>query len=307
MTLHDCITVGVDGSDGSAAATRWAAREAALLGLRLRIVHMFIDYVPMLGANAAVYPDGSAESDRVAERIVQAAAREAELLLAPEHIDTVVVRGNRRLGLLQAAADAHLLVLGDEAHPQHHRLPTGSIIAPIATHSPSPVAVVPAGWLLDPARTTVVVGAKSGDSSLGLIRHAMRIAADRAARLVVLHAWEYADGIDALFESYDELPDWEERIRTDLTELVADASPPFSGLDVEVRMVHGQPASVLTDASATAQLLVIGRRAHGRSFGHLGGTGRAVLRESRCPAMVLPARVETMQPFAQSSSYGVNK
>jgi nucleotide-binding universal stress UspA family protein len=45
---------------------------------------------------------------------------------------------------------------------------------------------------------------------------------------------------------------------------------------------------VLRDASVGAELMVIARRRHAFPVGHLGGTARALLRESLAPVMVLP-------------------
>jgi nucleotide-binding universal stress UspA family protein len=56
--------------------------------------------------------------------------------------------------------------------------------------------------------------------------------------------------------------------------------------------VHGQPAQVLRDASASADLVLIARRRHAFPVGHLGGTARALLRESLAPVMVLPPAEE---------------
>jgi nucleotide-binding universal stress UspA family protein len=67
------------------------------------------------------------------------------------------------------------------------------------------------------------------------------------------------------------------------------------GVETEVRLVHGQPARVVVEASSEADLLVITRRPHLLPYGHLGGTGRAILRETRCPTVVLPPAAERVE------------
>jgi nucleotide-binding universal stress UspA family protein len=145
MTKQRWIAVGIDGSEGSRAAAQWAALEARRTGAGVRLVHIFDDHVPMAGFYAAVYPAGSVEGHVLAARTVRRAKHAVQHILDDDHIEQVVLRGDRRAGLLRAAADADLMVLGDVAHPAHHHLITGSIIGPIAAHSPTPVVVVPAG------------------------------------------------------------------------------------------------------------------------------------------------------------------
>jgi nucleotide-binding universal stress UspA family protein len=186
------------------------------------------------------------------------------------------------------------MVLGDVAHPAHHRLITGSVIGPIAAHSPTPVVVVPANCAAEPRRDVVVAGVKSVAVSRGLVRQAFEVAAGRGARLVLLHAWQYSAPAEDLAGEQDDLAAWEERSAKELRQVVDEVARDFPGVEAEVRLVRGQPAKVLVDASADADLLAITRRPHGFPFGHLGGTGRAVLRETRCPAIVLPPSVRAV-------------
>ena len=65
---------------------------------------------------------------------------------------------------------------------------------------------------------------------------------------------------------------------------------------VEIRVIHGQAAGVLQRASDDADLLLVARRHHAIPFGHLGGTGRAVIRESHCPVEVVPPADEPTIP-----------
>lgn len=292
MTHRDWIAVGVDGSDGSMAATRWAAREAERLGLGLLLVYAYTGYHAMGGFYMAAYPLTPVEDRLLPQSILDEARQVAEKVLPGDRVETSALRADARSGLLQIAADARMLVLGDESHPVLSRLVTGSIVAPVAAHAPVPVVVVPANWQDAPSHGRVVVGVKSTDASVGLVRHAFQLAASRRARLVLVHAWEFLALYDDAIAGHADLPAWEERARADLTGLAERIAPDFPDVETEVHGVHGQPARVLVDASADADLLVITRRPHAFPFGHLGGTGRAILRETKCATLVLPPEAE---------------
>lgn len=58
---------------------------------------------------------------------------------------------------------------------------------------------------------------------------------------------------------------------------------------VEGRLVQGHPASVLIDASAHADLLVVGSRGHGGFVGALlGSVSHRCVAHAACPVVVVP-------------------
>ena len=61
-------------------------------------------------------------------------------------------------------------------------------------------------------------------------------------------------------------------------------------VEVDVRVVHDQPAHALREASKDADLLLVGRHADS-GVRHLGSTARALLREATCPVEVVPTRL----------------
>jgi nucleotide-binding universal stress UspA family protein len=92
-------------------------------------------------------------------------------------------------------------------------------------------------------------------------------------------------------------------------DLAAKRGDAYADVPVEIDVVQGQPAKAVVDASRTADLLVIIRRPLAFPFGSLGGTGRAILRESRCPVEVLPAtarrRADGRNRGAEPAALGV--
>lgn len=294
MTYRDMIAVGVDGSAGSKAATTWAAEEAARLGAGVLLVHAYTPYQVVGGFYAAAYPPAPVEDDTSAERVLEEAAREAEQLVPGERIAMSVVRADPRTALLQAAARSRMLVVGDEAHPALSRLVTGSVVAPVAAHSPVPVVAVPANWQEASPQGAVVVAVKNIEAASLLVRQAFELAAVHKAGLTVLHAWELLTRYDDAIAEHAPLPEWERRAQADLASIIDPIASQFPEVEVRVTLVHGQAARTLVDASEHADLLVIARRPHAFPFGHLGGTGRAVLRATRCPTIVLPPSVESL-------------
>ena len=86
---------------------------------------------------------------------------------------------------------------------------------------------------------------------------------------------------------------WIDRAEREVTATLgaarADSGPKAAGVDARVDVVHAQTAYALVEASRTADLLILGHGRSFRGFGHLGGTARAVLRESICPVEIDPS------------------
>lgn len=294
MTNQEWIAVGVDGSEGNRAATRWAAREAQRRDCGLRLVHVYNDFVPPIGFYGAGFMTERLETRTMTEPIMHDATEEAQKTLPADRIEALLLDGDRRAGLIQAAAQASLLVLGDDPGTALDRVFTGTVVTAVASHATSPVVVVPSGWPQD-SEGAIVVGIKDYDRADALVAAALEVAADRSARLVVLHAWHALGGYDDAIAAHTEAPHWESQARKALQDVVDHALERSAHrTEVEVRVVHGHPASMLARASADAALLILGRRAHGFPVGRLGASGRSLLHHSRCPVMVLPAANATV-------------
>jgi len=85
--------------------------------------------------------------------------------------------------------------------------------------------------------------------------------------------------------------DWRQlkaRERAALTDSLAQWRKRYPGVDVVQKSINGEPAKVLVDESAGAELLVVG--SHGRGgFGGLllGSVSHAALHHAHCPVAVL--------------------
>lgn len=295
MNEDDRILVGVDGSDAGRAAIRYAAEEARRRDAVLWLAHVVPDYAPTATTYSVDYPVPTVASHRVGRAILADAEQEAGRLVDPARVKSVLLTGYRVPALVRAATHARLVVLGDEPRPILERIATASVLAGVAAHAPVPVVAVPASWSPAPGRPRVVVGVKDSSKAAGLIRRALEAAADRKAELVVLNAWDLPAAYGAPVIDVDP-DDWDRRVRDALQQVLRGLPQPATGVDVRIEIRHGQAARMLVEASREADLLLVARRPHGFPFGHLGGTGRAVLRASHCPVEVMPPAAETVGP-----------
>jgi nucleotide-binding universal stress UspA family protein len=136
------VVVGVDGSDNSIAALRWAGTYAAFTGSRIRAV------------TAWEYPSyadtsGMATFPSLALLVESAQATVAEALVEAKIDDDVevvtdVVEGHPARVLLDRSRDASLLVVGRRGHGGVIGFFTGSVATACANHSAVPVVIVPA-------------------------------------------------------------------------------------------------------------------------------------------------------------------
>lgn len=287
MTGTEQIVVGVDGTAGSRAAVTYAAREADRLHTGVTIVHVSPDYVPVAGIYPISFPLSGSEARAVGRKILEAAADEARAVIGPDRVRTELVTGGRVSALVKAAEGARAIVLGDQRRKLIDRLATGAVLGGVAARSTAPVVVVPGEWV-PAAHGMVIAAVKTPAASPGLIDRALAVAADRGARLVLLHAWELPSLYDDMMVPEVDEAAWEEDARVALTTALDSAHGPRSDVEVEVRIVHGQPARCIVDASQSADLVLLARRAHAFPLGYFGSTGRTVVRDSCAPVVVLP-------------------
>lgn len=139
------IIVGIDGSDHSRRALRWAVREAALRQAPLTVLTVHQAVAGYWGGPVP-YP-GDPE---LAETALAAARAETDSVLQeaggarPATVTVKAVTGLPAEELLHEADDADLLVVGSRGTGGFKRLLMGSVAAQVTHHAECPVVVVPA-------------------------------------------------------------------------------------------------------------------------------------------------------------------
>ena len=138
------IVVGVDGSEGSKKALRWAMGQARISGAAVEAVCAWQDPV-MFGYPYGWPADGfdggtiSALTEKALDDTVEEVAAE---LGQPVKIAARVVQGHPAQVLLEAATGAQLLVVGGRGHSAFAGVLLGSVSQHCVQHSSCPVVVV---------------------------------------------------------------------------------------------------------------------------------------------------------------------
>ncbi len=140
MNAQKKILVGVDGSDNSLLALKWALAEARVRGDAVELVHGW--HFPYVADPTGMVPFPTAALQESGELVVadalKACAAEADGL-------TVTTRVEQSTGaefLIEASKDADLLVVGRRGHGGFLALVMGSLAQQVAAHAHCPVVVV---------------------------------------------------------------------------------------------------------------------------------------------------------------------
>jgi nucleotide-binding universal stress UspA family protein len=134
------VVVGVDGSDDSARALRWALVEARVRGAGAAVVHAWHPPYSLSFAAAAVdFPAFENAASRLLDRLVDAVEPEFRDVT----VERVLVAGSPTDALLGAAEDAVVVVVGGRGVGGFRGLLLGSVSQQLAHHAPCPVVVVP--------------------------------------------------------------------------------------------------------------------------------------------------------------------
>ncbi|MDX2826555.1 universal stress protein [Streptomyces ipomoeae] len=289
MELELPLAVGVDGSEAGMRAVDWAADEAALRGLPLRLVYasLWQRY-----EGAALAEDLGKPAEQVlGEDIVESAARRARARRPEVKVSTEVVPEEPEYALLREGRHATAVVVGTRGRSGLAEALLGSVSLTVAGHAHCPVIVVRGGHdnQADPGthrRIVVGIGENAKDSAA--VRFAYEEARLRRVPLDAVRAWRRPahETIDHPLLAGEPARLHEERAVEALEAALHDAPP-----DVEVhrRTAEGPARRVLTDASHNADLLIVGaRRRHGHYGLQLGRVAHAVLHHSTCPVVVVP-------------------
>ncbi|WP_406728589.1 universal stress protein [Streptomyces sp. GD-15H] len=295
------ITVGIDGSAESRAAAEWAAREAKLHGLPLRLLEVR-EPLPEPVSQALFRGAETAPADGW-EGVQREAAEGLRLRHPGIEVAAEQITGRPHEVLTKAAEDAELLVLGSRGMGAFAGFLVGSVGFAVVARAERPVVLVRAGEQAAdehepdptgiPSAATryrpVLLGVDADRPDDAVIRFAFAEAARRGTGLRVVHGWNlppyYVHGLPADPDMYQEVS--AEQAAT-LAKVLVPWRAEFGGVEVTEESFGGSPSIRLIEASRESSLVVVGRRVRRNPFGvRIGPIAHAVLHHSAAPVAVV--------------------
>ena len=278
------IVAATDGSEESLRAVEWAAGEAILHAVSLRIVSAALLPPAMTAMTALqIRPDRDHVADFIrseGDLVLDAAASRAARVAPGLVIVTDPVAGPPAQGVATSGSGAAMLVVGCRGAGAFTALTLGSVSRYAAAHSACPVVVV--RDLLPAASGLIGVGVGDLDDCADPLTFAFDEASIRKASVLAIHAWP-GPGPEA-----PESPA-AAAAGARLAELMESWASKYPGVPVSQQVVPGHPAQALIGLSARVDLVVMGR--HGEHPGpHGPGPIRhAVLSHAHGPIALVPS------------------
>ena len=283
------IAVGVDGSDPSLLALRWARVEAGLRQARLIAV--------IARPSALEWPHDSPQhvdeinrhiSDRMAQ-IRAAIARTVSAIGEAVEPEIEIIEGHPTTVLVIVSKRVDLLVIGGRGFGGWKGAFAGSLTGHLAGHTSAPLAVIRTYGDShgERPRGRIVVGV-DGLSSSEAVRFGMQEAALLGASVLVVSTWQYP--VLGIRPTSAEAAEFlESGASALLEEAIAACRIQFPQVPLDTMVRMGHPAEVLAEEALSADLVVVGSRGRGGFAAlMLGSVAISVLHRVAGPVVVVP-------------------
>lgn len=263
------VVVGVDGSDSSSSALRWAAHDATLRGVPLVVVHV------------APAGDPGLSAGDVSELVAENAG-------AQTRAEIVCRTGKPASELVEFSTRAGVVVVGRFGNTETSHRMIGSVGAALLRHAHCPVVVVHDDAAPEHRRRPVLVGIDGSHTSVEAARIAFDEASRRGVDLLALHVCKEIDTHDP---GSHRTVDMQLDAEALLTESLAALQENYPGVAVHRLVRFANPAKQLLVQSERAQLVVLGSHGRGAVAGVLlGSVSGKVADECRRPVLVARRR-----------------
>ncbi|MGH1488080.1 MAG: universal stress protein [Acidimicrobiales bacterium] len=286
------VVVGIDGSEAAAKALQWVTNKGHIFGDVTPVtayqipVNFDLMTRPPTGVDLAVYRD--AADARLTRTVTEA---------APQLLDRATLINSRPgVGLVDAAANSDLLVVGTTGHNALAAALLGSTSTYCVNHSGVPVALIPPTWNPEKPLSTVVVGMDGSQHANDALRWVMQNVAPHLGsegKIVALGAvsvWGYME------TGYEPpLADLQARLEETIRRSVSEIVGPFhDGPMIEIVTDPRDARVALRDTAETeGDLLVVGARGlSGVAHLLLGSVATALAHHPTVPTIVVPIESE---------------
>ena len=279
------IVVGIDGSPASKVAVDWAARDAAMRGTTLSLVHVVSSDFAPLSQMPLPAGFGKWQQQKARECLNEALWVVDEATMGTVQVTSEMYYSATVPTLVDLSKGAELIVVGSRGHGALGSL-LGSVSAGLVQRAHCPVAVIhdEDPLMPHPAQAPVLVGIDGSPAS----ELATAIAFDEASRrhvdLVALHAWSDAGALDFPGMDWSTMKSSEDEV---LAERLAGWQEHYPDVSIHRLVVCGHPARLLVEHSEETQLVVVGSHGLGGFAGMLlGSVSAAVVQSARMPVIV---------------------
>jgi nucleotide-binding universal stress UspA family protein len=272
------FVVGIDGSDDSRMALRWAADAAEAARVPVRAVQSWIHPRSAMLPIASV-PVSAEDMDDDTRQAITAIA--TDTLGSPDAVTADVLRGPPAGALLQTVTPDSVLVLGSRGLGGFAGLLLGSVSQECVEYASCPVVVVRTDRLVGEG-DVILVGKDGSEGAQRALAWADALASATGAGLRAVHAWTATMS--------ERPPRTGERLRSRAADAVQGWTQQV-GDEIESEEMEGDPRDVLVTAAKgiAPALTVVGRRGAGglRSM-RLGSTANHLVRHSSTNVAVVP-------------------
>lgn len=291
------VVVGVDGSEPSRAAVRWAAREALRRAIPLHMVHAY--WMPNALSLPGLLPDTFDDESRDwSEKMLTETKAWLEAEFPTLTVRTSAIRKAPDEALRETSADAALTVVGSTGHGEFTGTVLGSVAMYLSRYADGPMVVVRGDRLdLSPDNGPVLVCVDGTLDPEDLLTFAFEQAASWKVPLLAVHtfnddipdgfAWPYAREIRESRAGEE---------RNYLDGRLADSSAKFPDVHATPVVLAGRPAAAVLryvkklPYANQPSLIVTGSRGLGGVAGMIfGSTSHTLMTHARCPVAVIPS------------------
>ena len=293
------IIVGISKDGESEGALRYAVDEAKRQHCGITVVHAMSESLPpppgdpllsygTHAGNSREFTDQK-ESTEANRLVTDVARRVREMSNGSVAVDADVPIGRRAHAIIEAAADARLIVLQHRDLHAFERVFVRSTSTAVSARARCPVVTVPPVWDPNVHHEHITVAIDKFEESGTVLRVAFEAANTRGARLDVVHTLKLISAEEDIVVSQTVLQEVQSRTNSHFEKLLAPWQEEFPDVKVEHHVVRQDTVKALLEYSRESDLLVLGRfRAAIPLPLPLGTVARAMVNHALCPVEVVP-------------------